>query len=138
MVRLALRPEPVVDHHIQVPLAVGNDIRVRRLHLVPLTRFEQVSQGSSRRAGERKREVVVDVDVADVGMEERSPYLAHLVVHRAGVHQSLFGACLHAARRDAECRNGLHCNTDYHRNMLSWTSFYAFSLLALAPARAEV
>ena len=61
----------VVDHHIQVPLAVGNDKIVPRQYFAPLTRFETGSPSSSRIAGKSKRHVDVVVVVSEDGKGER-------------------------------------------------------------------
>ena len=71
MVRVALRPFPVADRHVQVPLATCNDTRVRRRHLGPRAQFQGLSQGSPRLAEERRHVVDVAVDAPDFGVEFR-------------------------------------------------------------------
>ena len=82
MVRVALRPFSVADHHVQVPLAAGINTRVRRWHQGERAKTqgltEGLSPGNSGLAAERKLVVDVALDAADVEVGRRRRVLGLL------------------------------------------------------------
>ena len=69
--KMVKRIQRAADHHIQVPLAAGNDVRGRRRHLGACAKSQGLSRGSPRPAEERRHFVDVAVDAGDVGVEFR-------------------------------------------------------------------
>ena len=79
MVRVALRPFSVADHHVQVPLAAGINTRVRRWHQGERAKTrgltEGLNPGNSGHAAESKLDVDVALDAADVELGQRGRVL---------------------------------------------------------------
>ena len=82
MVRVALRPFSVADHHVQIPLAAGINTRVRRQHQGERAETRRLSEGlnpdNSGNAAESKHDMDVALYAAGVELAQRGQVLEWL------------------------------------------------------------
>ena len=83
MVRVALRPFSVADHHVQVPLAAGINTRVRRSHQGERAKTRRLSEGrnnpgNSGNAAESNHDMDVALYAAGVELAQRGQVLEWL------------------------------------------------------------